>query len=76
MMCTFQSVGTDPDETWTEDRLDLPLTADSTVTHGGKSYILTEDVVYTADWETSTMSASCSVVHAIDYPPAQSRVRG
>jgi hypothetical protein len=61
-MCTFRSAGSDPDKAWTEDRLDLPLSADAAVTHDGRSYVLTEDVVYAADWETSTISASCTVI--------------
>jgi hypothetical protein len=67
-MCTFQPAGSEPDEAWTEDRLDLPLLADARVTHDGQSYVLTGDAVYAADWETSTMSASCTVLHREDDP--------
>jgi hypothetical protein len=60
MRCTFHVDG-DTTAAWTEERADLPLDRDATITHDRRAYEIVDGPNYAADWDSAAISASIVV---------------
>jgi hypothetical protein len=60
MRCKFE-VDDDSNESWTEERDDLPLYPGARIPHSGRFYLIIDGPRYVADWESASISAMISV---------------